>query len=1226
MGRERVCRRTWFGLEMGGGEAGFAARLLEKVGVDKPWLAPKTWESIPSHGGKPPPLARASPSPEFMAPISDPLIVSETALVRLVLNALQGVKSAIDELQKASSVFSQSLADRNIHRNPKFWHRSSSMSSLGSLLESIAHSGLVFFLLRKFVNYFLGMESRERHPEKDQDGKIDWKRSSTKHFRDSEKDECSDYPPFTLVNQAFAVALRKILEGYICALNTVFASIEVRRSSKIDSQNSGGFPNNISEITLLEVYLHTRELRTRIEVLGHLCGILKDNLEFSKLSAEEFSSVMDSVYSSFPRGADLLTYLYVQTRDAESVHLPLLKFLFLRTYEPYSVFIRTWIFKGTTEDPYKEFFVESSGKSTSCDSYSDFVKERHHTMIPYFLKPVLTPLLRAGQQLLVLMKLQELRNFSVTRNLLYRELASLEDVLPCWSDSSYDSSASFFELTFNKKDAEAMMQKREIMYEVLQEKLKIYFENLDVGLQSTTTMVTPYDDILLFSDDGDQSNGYQVPNLHAENLPFSFSSSDGVSSRDAASSDSDSSSTSVDSPFELTHEKLSEDVDISSESSTEFKFTFLSCFSVESTTLPSIVSRADEHIEQTYQPLSPSDSSTAEFAFDTYSGSDYYVTSIHGRVNPGKPSCKRSITSSKFENPLIMSSWVPQRMKLLGPDETETSTLNNFILGQSDKINTLYASGMKLLGPNETETSMLNNFILGQSDKINTLYDSGMSSARYFSSLPWIEDHANNLSRNPVLARLPWLHGLRSKKTSSLPYFDFSSPEEVDKAFSRRIAHLFWERESEPLQDHHHHLSVNQDSDRMDQHQENKETGVDSSSLISALSCSSHLVGHHSKDVNGGAGWEWSLRQSCVGVSYDSDICSCCPAGTSDLPLDVVIDRCIVMGVLHQYAYISNLTIKLLEEGFHLHEHLSALRRYYFMEISDWADSFIVSMWNHNWSDSNPGDLTAELQRVLMAALQRSACESDPFHERLYIHQRDRSVSSLSFSAIGTFNLIGLGYRVDWPISIIVTNDALEVYSKIFSFLLEVRLSGFSLSSMWRSLKSVDGSNTSGRYFRSQEAGRVYILMGIRQQISHFVSSLQQYLQSQLSDISCSGFLSSVKHKVNDMMDMESVHMSRLTDAQNICFLSDGAGEISKILKNILQCGLDLCGCFNPSPLEVNLPKALAVEYAFEENLRELYLLFLHSPKHSGFNLCRFWSYLDYNGYYSSQISQGRAC
>lgn len=48
-----------------------------------------------------------------------------------------------------------------------------------------------------------------------------------------------------------------------------------------------------------------------------------------------------------------------------------------------------------------------------------------------------------------------------------------------------------------------------------------------------------------------------------------------------------------------------------------------------------------------------------------------------------------------------------------------------------------------------------------------------------------------------------------------------------------------------------------------------------------------------------------------------------------------------------RYKYVSKLTIKLLEEGFDLQEHLLALRRYHFMELADWADLFIMSLWHH---------------------------------------------------------------------------------------------------------------------------------------------------------------------------------------------------------------------------------------------------------------------------------------
>lgn len=52
--------------------------------------------------------------------------------------------------------------------------------------------------------------------------------------------------------------------------------------------------------------------------------------------------------------------------------------------------------------------------------------------------------------------------------------------------------------------------------------------------------------------------------------------------------------------------------------------------------------------------------------------------------------------------------------------------------------------------------------------------------------------------------------------------------------------------------------------------------------------------------------------------------------------------------------YVSKLTIKLLEEGFSLQQHLLALRRYHMMESADWADLFIVSLSHRVLFSSSP--------------------------------------------------------------------------------------------------------------------------------------------------------------------------------------------------------------------------------------------------------------------------------
>lgn len=59
----------------------------------------------------------------------------------------------------------------------------------------------------------------------------------------------------------------------------------------------------------------------------------------------------------------------------------------------------------------------------------------------------------------------------------------------------------------------------------------------------------------------------------------------------------------------------------------------------------------------------------------------------------------------------------------------------------------------------------------------------------------------------------------------------------------------------------------------------------------------------------------------------------------------------------------------------------------------------------------------------------------------------------LFIAGVHSFDFLGLGYRVDWPLSIVLTPDALQIYAEIFSFLVKVKLAVFALTDAWRSLK-----------------------------------------------------------------------------------------------------------------------------------------------------------------------------
>ncbi|KAG8083047.1 hypothetical protein GUJ93_ZPchr0014g46776 [Zizania palustris] len=981
--------------------------LLATLRVDGPWTPPATWESVTQVSGA---TRTADPGG---CPSRDPIYelasVPDASLVRLALHALHGVKSSLDEIEELSVLFFSCPVDRTSHRVANVWSRSSSTTSAGNILKSIRDTGLAVFFLCKFVHFYL-FQSRELDS-----------RSREGHEHEVSDSEDSERPaPYSLVNQAFAAAVEKVIEGFFCSLNTLAASIKLRL---LEGQpdvpfmtSDGSSYNSSSEVTLLEVYLHTEELRRHIKSLGNICFPRFAGLA---LCQEGLTTDANLEFENFPRGTDLLSYLYVHLRDADSVHYGLLKYLFVRSCEPYCNFIKSWIYRACVDDPYEEFLITlaknkqtQGGSSDPLDGFTLLsLKGTNHVSAPCFLKDICHPLLRTGQQLQVLMKLLESCYLSGTAGdaCSFHNIIHLEEILP-WFDTSVESSMN--SLTFSKSRMETVICQRNAMYKSMIQKLHHFFSNVEV---------IPFD---------------AVPNiLH--------------SSLNTAVSDVELFYRETDSPPAC---KMVEEVKENDASSTS------------------------------------QESSDKVDALESLESSSSYssIDDIEVEIDTACAYCGRSTSLGEFE----VRSAMTVQSNAQAPKQPDCSS--------------------KLCQAKVTSQACLAS--------------SGEISAQ------------KNILENP----------------------------------------------------------------------------------------------------SGGAFWEKSLDYTSKSIELSGDSTS-----SSDVPLDIVIDKCIIQEVMLQYKYVSSFTMKLLEDGFDLRGHLQALRRYHFMELADWADSFIISIYHKKWSFFKSEQKRAEIQGLLDLALQRSSCDSDPYKQRLFVYMKEQPVVSLTASACGLDVLddILLGYKVDWPVNIVITEEALKIYAEIFCYLVQVRFAVFSLTEVWRFLKELTQLISRSGHSRHDVLKKLNSVMKVRHQVYHFLSTLQQYIHCHLSDISWRRFQHSLKHQVRDMLDLEYVHLCYVTDALHICFLSTEAKPVAAIIKSIIQQALELRLCFKSlddisesTVKELNLHTLInfsevdAIRTKFEGNMKDLYILHTKSSKYGELGLSRFWGYLNYNEFHSLTISKDMGC
>lgn len=191
-----------------------------------------------------------------------------------------------------------------------------------------------------------------------------------------------------------------------------------------------------------------------------------------------------------------------------------------------------------------------------------------------------------------------------------------------------------------------------------------------------------------------------------------------------------------------------------------------------------------------------------------------------------------------------------------------------------------------------------------------------------------------------------------------------------------------------------------------------------------------------------------------------------------ETPLEVVVDKCIVQEVLSQYNCISYFTVRLLLEIFGLQDHLSALRRYFFMDRGDWAENFASALYQHVWYPAGPQQRLVEVQGILETALQNSSCEDDEYADKLLVYiegceRMEAEYSPVAKDEVGhtyvnkncvtAFDFIMLEYKVEWPISLILTSESFKLYNSIFSFLLRAKLTIHALGDLWRCLKASSG-------------------------------------------------------------------------------------------------------------------------------------------------------------------------
>lgn len=263
-----------------------------------------------------------------------------------------------------------------------------------------------------------------------------------------------------------------------------------------------------------------------------------------------------------------------------------------------------------------------------------------------------------------------------------------------------------------------------------------------------------------------------------------------------------------------------------------------------------------------------------------------------------------------------------------------------------------------------------------------------------------------------------------------------------------------------------------------------------------------------------------------------------------DLSLSFFVQRSLLLPIRTQCQIVNRSLMKLLIGAEHrFMQHLEALRQFLFLDNGAFSRSLVVNIGRRLGHLTHVHQLinVPSMNFILQSAL--NAVHADDYHaSRLsfYIKEASGNVSNSQLEALECFTL---RYRVGWPLNLILTEEVMDDYSQIFSFVLQLRLAAWALEDVYIHLMK----DISCRWHAVHIA---------RHSLYHFVQSMQNYVMSQLLTLAWTEFLAELKKNAQSLDDLYEIHSNYVHRAKSRLLLTPKSASLMKIIRDALNLAL----------------------------------------------------------------------
>ncbi|GMH35765.1 hypothetical protein BSKO_03633 [Bryopsis sp. KO-2023] len=310
------------------------------------------------------------------------------------------------------------------------------------------------------------------------------------------------------------------------------------------------------------------------------------------------------------------------------------------------------------------------------------------------------------------------------------------------------------------------------------------------------------------------------------------------------------------------------------------------------------------------------------------------------------------------------------------------------------------------------------------------------------------------------------------------------------------------------------------------------------------------------------------------------------------VPVSAIIDACVSQTIISQYRCVSHACSQIFLRELGFMQLCAVMRKYFFMGSGDWAWNLTDRLCTHALEHGHFSH--SHLHWIMSRAFQESCQDDDEAADKLQMRldstrslkfqkasmdsasasicttslmlgnpQSDTSHVDISIDREKALDVVVLQYPVEWPMSLILTQETMSQYADLFSVLMRVRQVAWWLERIWWRFRDYEKEQAKRTVTPYHVHNRVVSVRLWHQDAHKFVQNLLGFMQHQLVNSHWDEFEADVRISGTSLRKLQEAHAKYLDSAASSCFLSSLSSRIRVVIDVALQNILAFCSALD---------------------------------------------------------------